>query len=275
MKRVVAFLSLALSTLSVIVLCSLAVPAAISAPGSNFVNGAYQPCAIKLTDKYGDSMAFSLTPQLKQVTDNYTGATVQVWGLPGGQKFSGTPPTTSDLDTNDLQYCQNNSSTAVSGLSNNITLSAVWAVDPLARDVVYMGLDPKNMPRVNVNLSAAPSNPPDPAAVSWTPNAAITFTEQNGQIVQVNWTAALVGPNQTLQYTLYVKQGTSWIPQTSCNQSQTSCNLNLGQSASVYVLAQNVTAPQPYPQSTLCYPAANPCPPVVAEDQTKTRLPKQ
>ncbi|MBV8885809.1 MAG: hypothetical protein JO235_17690 [Chroococcidiopsidaceae cyanobacterium CP_BM_RX_35] len=57
---------------------------------------------------------------------------------------------------------------------------------PLARDVVYMGLDPKDMPRVNVNLPAAPPNPPDPNAVSWPPNATITTQLQSDGTVLVS-----------------------------------------------------------------------------------------
>ena len=117
---------------------------AINGPGAQrlplkFAAGAYQPCPITLKDSFGDSMALNLTLVSKQVTDTYTGASVNVWGLPIGNQFSNSPPITSNLSPNDLQYCQNNSTVTVSGLCNAINLSAVWAGDPLARDVVYMG----------------------------------------------------------------------------------------------------------------------------------------
>ena len=251
----------------------------IAGPGAQrlplqFANGLYQPCAIKLTDKFGETIAVSLTPALKQVTDSYTGATVSVWSLPIGPAFSGTPPTTSNLNANDLQDCQSNSSAAVSGLCNNITVSAVWADDLLARDVVYMGLDPKDMPRVNVNLPAAPPNPPDPDQVSWPPNATVTTQPQSDGTVLVSWPAAVVGSGKPLNYLLYVKDGSGWTPQSSCDQSKTSCSLKLGASASLYVIAVNnmVLPPSQTPQLFGCYPAVNPCPAVTTRNPGKNSL---
>lgn len=263
--------------------CGIPTPIAINAPGSQrlpiikFLN-ATQPCQITLKDTFGETMSFTLTPETRQVPDKYTGAQVSVMSLKIGSTFSGTPQTSSNLENKDLQNCQNNSSNQrIAGLCNNITLSAVWSADPLSRDVVYMGLDPTDMPRVNVNLPAAPSDPVDPTVVSWPPNAAINFQIQNNQIVQVRWPPAVVGPNQTLQYILYVKNGANWIPQTSCNQSQTSCSLNLGATTNVYVIAVNTSATPPKQTTNLygCYPASNSCSPSTTEKPTKTRSPKR
>ena len=89
-------------------------------------------------------------------------------GPPPIANVSGEPLVTSNLTAGDIQICQRNSS--LSDLCANVTLSATWANDPLARDVVYMGLDPKAMPRVNVNLPAAPKLPPDANQVTWPPD---------------------------------------------------------------------------------------------------------
>lgn len=258
--------------------CGFPKPITINQPGSQRLPVKLnQPCEITLTDTYNETMTFSLTPASKQVTDTYTGTQVSVMSLPIGGTFSGSPLTVSNLTASDLKNCQNNSSNQrIAGFCNNITLSAVWSADAMSRDIVYMGLDPKDMPRVNVNLPAAPPTPIDPTLVSWPPNAAITFQQQNGQIVQVSWPAAVVGPNQTLQYTLYVKDGSAWTPQ-SCDPSQTSCRLNLGSSASVYVIAINTSAPTK-PQTTNlygCYPAANPCPPTTSGRAPKPRSPRR
>jgi hypothetical protein len=252
----------------------------INAPGSQrlpivkYINST-PPCQITLKDTFGEIMAFTLTPESKQVQDKYTGARVSVTSLTIGNTFSGSPQTTSNLGNQDLQNCQTNSSNQrIAGLCNNITLSAVWSADPLSRDVVYMGLDPKDMPRVNVNLPAAPSEPIDPNVVNWPSNATMTFQLQNDGTVLVSWPAALSGSNN-LQYLLYLQNGSNWTPQT-CDQSQTSCSLKLGASARLYVIAVNnaVSPPSQTPQLFGCYPAANPCPPTTGKP-TKTRPPKR
>ncbi|UBF29990.1 hypothetical protein K9N68_37950 (plasmid) [Kovacikia minuta CCNUW1] len=237
-----------------------------------FAAGAYQPCSITLKDSFGDAMALKLTLVSKQVTDTYTGASVNVWGLPIGDQFSNSPPITSNLSATDLQYCQNNSTATVSGLCNAINLSAVWAGDPLARDVVYMGLAPKDMPRVNINLPAAPPNPPNPNQVNWPPKATMAFQPQKDGTVLVSWPPAVVGSNKPLQYLLYVQNGASWQPQ-ACDQSQTSCSVKLGASATVYVIAVNnaVSPPSQTPQLFGCYPASTPCPPTKPANSTTNR----
>jgi len=116
-----------------------------------------------------------------------------------------------------------------------VTLSATWAGDPLARDIVYMGLEPKAMPRVNVNLPAAPKLPPGPAA--------------------------RVGNGAKLEYLLYVKNGANWDPVGDCDQSATSCHARLGTTASLYVIAVNTSATPPTqtPQLFGCYPSTSQC----------------
>jgi len=89
--------------------------ARVTGPGSQrlplaFADGAYRACTIKLTDSFGGSMALDITPAVQGPVDAYTGATVQVWGLPIGPTFSGNPPTTSDLSAGDMQTCQRGSS---------------------------------------------------------------------------------------------------------------------------------------------------------------------
>jgi hypothetical protein len=253
--------------------CDVDIP--ITGPGAQrlplkFANGTYQPCTITLTDKFGD-LTVKLTPESKSVTDYYTGATVQVWSLPIGQNFSGTSLTTSNLNPTDYQYCKDNSSAEVFGLCDNVNVSAVWSDDPLARDVVYMGLDPKDMPRVNVNFPAAPPNPPDPNQVSWPANATITFQPQTDGKVLVSWTAALVGDKPagsdgSLTYPLYVQQQDGSWTVASCDQSQTSCSISASGSLRVYVIALNNKVSPPKQTTNLygCYPAANPCPPGAA-----------
>ncbi|MGH2412375.1 MAG: hypothetical protein ACRDEA_01490, partial [Microcystaceae cyanobacterium] len=238
-----------------------------------------QPCQIILKDTYDETMIFSLTPVSKQVTDNYTGAQVTVTSLPIGENRNSSPAIDNNLAASDLQNCQNNSpNQSIAGLCSNITLSAVWSTDQYSRDIVYMGLDPKDMPRVNVNLPAAPPNPVDPNVVHWPPNATMTFQSQSNGTVLVSWPAALGGANQSLQlqYLLYVWDGSNWTPQ-PCDQSTTSCSVKLGASARLYVIAINnaVSPPSQTPQLFGCYPAANPCPPVTKGKPTKTRLPKR
>jgi hypothetical protein len=240
--------------------CGLDVP--LNGPGSQRLpldlhNGADAPCDIQLKDSFGGSMSLNLTPVAQQVVDTYTGSTVDVWGLPGGSTTSGDPPVTSNPQDRDFQTCQRNSS--LPDLCSNVTVSATWAVDPLARDVVYMGLDPKAMPRVNINLRAAPKQPPDPTRVTWPPDATISTQPQSDGTVVVSWPAAHVGAGAHLQYLLYVKHGASWDPAPGCDQSTTSCRLTLGPAASLYVIAVNssVSPPAQTPQLFGCYPAAS------------------
>ncbi len=245
--------------------CGVDLP--LQGPGSQrlplqFDNNTYQPCAISVTDSFGDSLKFSLTPVSQQPVDSYTGSTVTVWGLPIGSMFSGDPPVSSNLTADDQRACQQASS--LPDLCANVTLSATWAIDPLARDVVYMGLDPRDMPRVNVNLPPAPIAPPDPKLVTWPPGATLSTQPQSDGTVLVSWPAARVGAGTTLQYLLYVKNGTNWDPVAGCDQSTTSCRVKLGPSASLYVIAVNNAAHTQTPQLFGCYPAGGQC----AEDAT-------
>ena len=109
-----------------------------------FADGAYGACALTLTNSFGQALALRLTPGQLRPVDGYTGASVAVWGLPIGTTYSGDPQTSSNLSEDDSRRCQ--SSSSLPDLCANVTLSAVWAADPLARDVVYMGLDPRAMP---------------------------------------------------------------------------------------------------------------------------------
>jgi hypothetical protein len=243
--------------------CGVAIQ--MSGPGAQrlplaFDGSAYKPCPITLTDTYGDSLALSFTPARTTPTDTYTGAVVSVWGLPIGPKFDGDPQTISNLRASDLEYCRQHSSANVSDLCPNVNLSAVWAADALARDVVYMGLDPKDMPRVNVNLPVAHATPPDPDNVTWPPDAHIT-TAPNGDKVLVSWPAAQVGSKAQLQYLLYVLHGQQWDPVPGCDQATTSCDATLGDAASLYVIAVNSTA-SPVRQTVQlygCYPEGSAC----------------
>jgi hypothetical protein len=128
-------------------------------------------------DSFGGSLALRITPVEQRSVDAYTGSAVSVWSLPIGSTFSGQPPITSNLGDADLQACRGESSLA--DLCVNVTMSATWADDPLARDVVYMGLHPEAMPRVNINLPAAPLMPPDPRQVTWPPDAGIKSQPQS------------------------------------------------------------------------------------------------
>lgn len=261
--------------------CGIPTPITINGPGSQRLPVRLgQPCQVTLTDTYQENLVFQLTPVSNQVQDNYTGATVTVMSLPTGDQTSGDPATTSNLTANDLTFCQDKTTAGrMTGYCNNINVSAVWSADPFSRDVVYMGLAPTDMPRVNVNLPNAPPDAPDPTAVNWPANAAVNFQVQNGQITQVGWTPALTGANQQLQYTLYLLTGRDsngnqiWTPQlcgpaNTIPTSNTSCNISINQPASVYVLAQNITASPPTQSPNLygCYPAANLCPPADATD---------
>jgi hypothetical protein len=222
----------------------------------------YQPCPVKLTDSKGNSFAFSLTPVSRQVTDTYTGATVQVWGFPTGQN-SGSPLTTSTLSPADLENCKQSSDVLIYGLCGNITVSAVWASDPSQRDIVYMGLDYTDMPRVNLNMPPAPDL--TSGQVIWPYSATITTKAQDSDETLISWPAAVVAADQQppLVYTLYVQQGSGW--QSWCsNSSQLSCSVqtsDLGASANLYVIAINQQA-SPVQQSLQlfgCYPSANAC----------------
>jgi hypothetical protein len=244
--------------------CGLDVP--LIGPGSQrlplpFDNGDYQACPIKVTDSFGDALSFNITPSLQHPVDGYTGATVAVWGLPIGTMFSGDPQVSSNLSADDMRACQQASS--LSDLCANVTLSATWAQDSLARDVVYMGLAPTHMPRVNINLPPAPVAPPDPKVVSWPPNAAMTFKPQDDGTVLVGWPAARVGPNMQLQYLLYLKDGQNWNPVPGCSPtpdaSATTCAIKLGSTASLYVIAVNKTANTQSVQLFGCYPAGAQC----------------
>ena len=245
--------------------CGLDVP--LIGPGSQrlplqFDNGDYRACPIKVTDSFGDALSFSITPTQQHPVDSYTGATVSVWGLPIGGMFSGDPQVSSNLTPDDMRACQQASSLA--DLCANITLSATWAQDPLARDVVYMGLAPTDMPRVNINLPPAPVAPPDSKVVTWPPNAAMTFKPQDDGTVLVGWPAARVGPGMQLQYLLYLKDGQNWNPVPGCSPtldaSATTCAIKLGPTASLYVIAINKTANTQSVQLFGCYPEAAQCP---------------
>jgi hypothetical protein len=240
------------------------VDVALNGPGSQrlplvFGNGSYQACTIKVTDSFGGSLSLDLTPSAQNLLDTYTGATVSVFGLPIGDTFSGEPLVTSNPTAGDIQTCQRNSS--LPDLCANVTLSATWANDPLARDVVYMGLDPKAMPRVNVNLPAAPKLPPDANQVTWPPDGRITSQPQGDGTVLVSWPAARVGSGAQLQYLLYVKNGANWDPVGGCDASATSCRATLGPTASLYVIAVNnsVSPPTQTPQLFGCYPSTASC----------------
>lgn len=257
----------------------------INGPGAQtlplpFKAGAYKPCKITLTDAGGNIMAFDIAPESKQVVDTYTGATVQVWGLPTGQD-SGSPAITSSLSPTDLQNCKSNSGALLYGLCDNVTVSAVWATDPLQRDIVYMGLNDSDMPRVNINLPAAPNL--DSGQVIWPYTAAIATHLQNNGTVLVTWPTPQVASTSQppLRYTLYLWQNGGWQPQTCADSSKPRCSISsnsLGSSASFYVIAVNYTA-SPQTQSLQlsgCYPAANPCPPTAMgktlNTTAKTRL---
>jgi hypothetical protein len=191
--------------------------------------------------------------------DAYSGATVSVWGLPAGPAASGDPAVTSNLSAGDLQACRDHSSLA--DLCVNVTLSAEWAADPLARDVVYMGLDPQDMPRVFVNLPPAPPRPPDPQQVTWPPGAALTVQASGDGTLLVTWPAAHVGAGMPLQYLLYAADGAGWRPVPGCDPAQTSCRAPLQAPASLYVIAVNpgATPPSQTPQLFGCYPSTTPC----------------
>jgi hypothetical protein len=225
----------------------------MSGPGSQRLplsldDGAYRNCPIKVTDSFGGTLALELTPSARRAVDTYTGATVSVFGMPVGPTFSGDPLVTSNLSGDDLQSCQ--SASSLPDLCANVTLSAVWSADPLARDVVYMGLDPKDMPRVNVNLPAAPLAPPDAHRVTWPASAKITTHPQDDGSVLVSWPAAQVGDGARLQYLLYVKNGADWDPAPGCDQYATSCAARLAPNAAMYVIALNnsVSPPSQTPQ---------------------------
>jgi hypothetical protein len=240
------------------------VDVALNGPGSQrlplrFQDGSYQKCTIKVTDSFGGMMTLDLTPAAQDLNDTYTGAKVSAYGLPIGETFSGEPLVTSNLIAGDLQTCQRNSS--LPDLCQAVTLSATWADDPLARDVVYMGLDPKAMPRVNVNLPAAPKLPPDTQQVTWPQDATITALPQNDGTVLVSWPAAHILSGARLQYLLYVKTSVNWDPVIGCDQSATSCRTKLDDSAELYVIAVNNSASPPTqtPQLFGCYPSSDRC----------------
>ncbi|HEY1295952.1 MAG TPA: hypothetical protein VGJ60_22980 [Chloroflexota bacterium] len=223
--------------------CGVDVP--MNGPGSQrlplvFQNGSYQACTIKVTDSFGGTLTLDLAPTARNLLDTYTGATVSAFGLPIGDTYSSAPLITSNLSAGDVQTCQRNSS--LPDLCASVTLSATWASDALARDVVYMGLDPKAMPRVNVNLPAAPRTPPDANQVTWPPDASIKSQLQSDGMVLVSWPAARVGSGALLQYLLYVKNGANWDPVGGCDASATSCRAALGPAASLYVIAVDNSA---------------------------------
>jgi hypothetical protein len=240
------------------------VDVALNGPGSQrlplaFQNGGYNVCTIKVIDSFGGSMSLDLRPPLQDSTDAYTGATVSAYGLPIGDTFSGEPLVTSTLSAGDLQACQHNSS--LPDLCQAVTLSATWANDPLARDVVYMGLDPKAMPRVNVNLPAAPKLPPDAQQVTWPPDASISAQAQSDGTVLVSWPAARILSGARLQYLLYVRNGTNWDPVPGCDQTSTSCRAKLADNAQLYVIAVNNSGSpaKQTPQLFGCYPSSAQC----------------
>jgi hypothetical protein len=122
-----------------------------------------------------------------------------------------------------------------------------------------MGLDPRDMPRVNVNLPAAPRAAPDPNRVTWPSNANITVQPQSDDTVLVSWPAAHVGSGAPLQYLLYVKDGATWDPVQGCDQSATSCRAKLDPKADLYVIAINTHVSPPSQTPQLCFPSTNQC----------------
>jgi hypothetical protein len=239
-----------------------------------FANGAYQPCKITITDASNNTMILDMTPESKQVTDTYTGASVTVSGLPTGTN-SGSPLITSTLSPTDLEDCKSKSATLLYSLCDNVDVSAVWSNDPLQRDIVYMGLNDTDKPRVNLNLPAAPDL--NSGQVIWPYNAAITTQLNNGTAL-ISWPTATVAANSQppLKYTLYLWQNNGWQPQNCADPSKPQCSVSssgLGQSASMYVIAINDSGSSPMQSTQLfgCYPAANPCPPHPTGNPAKTR----
>jgi hypothetical protein len=253
--------------------CGIPTPVTISGPGSQRLPVRLgQPCQVTLTDSFKENLVFQLTPVSKQVQDKYTGATVTVTSLPTGDQTSGDPATTSNLTANDLKFCTDNTTVGrMTGYCNNINVSAVWSADPLSRDVVYMGLDPTNMPRVNVNLPNAPPTAPDTSQVSWPTNAAITV-QQRGTNVIVSWTPAVA--SEPVNYTVYQWNGSGWPP-VCLNISATTCSFP-GQAQGIYLYAIAVNANDSSKQSgNLCYPATNQCPPANPANLKGTRSPRR
>lgn len=191
----------------------------INGPGSQsipffFANNQYNKCQMQLQDSWNVyTLALNTGPVKPSPTpiDNYTGSPVNgvLWGLPIGNNFSSTPPITSNLSAADMQYCQNNSSAAFVSPSiagcNNVNVSATWSADPLSRDTVYMGLDPKKMPRITISVIPPPNTKPDEELPYWPQNMVVNATS-NGKTILVNWTKAIVGdPQVKLRYGLTLK----------------------------------------------------------------------
>ena len=189
-------------------------------------------------------------------TDNYTGSKVNgtLWGLPIGKNFSGDPLITSDLSAADLQYCQQNSSSFFADPPNsgcgNVNLAATWSGDPLSRDTVYMGLDPKDMPRVFINAGTPPAIGPDPEQPFWPKGAVVTANSSDGKTLHVNWTkASVLDPKVQLRYGLTLKNADgSILPIPLCDASypggftlQTQCDASIPATAS-YPLHMEVIA---------------------------------
>lgn len=186
-------------------------------------DGSLKPCDLVLQDRRGDQLVLKLAPVPFTVEDTYTGAKQTVMGLPHGKTPSGDPLISHTLSDADLQYCRNSSSldVAVLGLCENVTLSATWSIDPLARDTVYMGLDFVNMPRVNVNLPVASITGVDPERPLWHTGAKVTATVQpDGKTVNFSWPAAQVKSGKPIKYELTY----AGVYQPSCANDQDPAN---------------------------------------------------
>jgi len=184
------------------------VTVSIDGPGNHsmampFKDNAYQPCEIELTDKHGDTLAFKTALVQKQVVDTYTGASVNVMSLPVGDTVSGDQKITTSLSKEDLEYCKAHSDFNLISSCPGANVSANWSDDAYARDIVYMGLDHIDMPRVNFSVPPAPLASPD-QETPYFPYAAKLEGELlgDGVTVHVTWPRAEVNSGKPLRYEL-------------------------------------------------------------------------
>ena len=170
-----------------------------------YVNGAYQGCDIQLYDSKNRKLVFRVTPQNQEVEDQYTGLKHTVWTLP----HDNTPndnQISSPLTTADKNYCMKNSTNLLRYKDKcNASVSANWSDDPAARDVIYMGLNQQDMPRVNFSLGTALKDSDfDPDQPYWPFNPKFTAVAVTEKRVKVSWPKAIIErtPRPQISYKL-------------------------------------------------------------------------
>lgn len=232
-----------------------------------YMDEVYQPCTIELFDSKDRKLVFKLTPINKEVEDQYTGLKHGVWTLPYASKPN-NDQISSPMTLADKNYCMKNSSDILRYLGRcNTSVAANWSNDPTARDVIYMGLNKQDMPRVNLSLPTAPKDGEiDYDMPYWPFNAKLTALEVTQKTVKVSWPKAIIERKPTPKISYKLDFGGRYRPECTpvAEGNRYSCAVDIDPNTRPPYRMQ-LTAfndDKPGKQSTNlvgCYPATSKC----------------